>query len=78
MGQQSYATTCIIYLKTPLIIFCDESSFEEQSEQRRFQQLLNLEKLGDRKPTELLRIMHHILGENAETMNEYILKGLFV
>ncbi|XP_038063154.1 uncharacterized protein LOC119733859 [Patiria miniata] len=46
------------------------------SEQKRLHQLLIAEELGDRKPSQLLRRMRQLLGEN--TMEDNILKQLFL
>ena len=46
------------------------------SEQKRFQQLLNTEELGDRTPTQLLRKMHQLLGDKA--LDESFLRELFL
>ena len=49
-----------------------------ESEQRRVQQLLTAEELGDRKPTQLLRRMHQLLGEKMQTTDGSIIKELFM
>lgn len=49
-----------------------------ESEQRRIQQLLTTEELGDRKPSELLRRMHQLLGDRAEALDASIFKELFL
>lgn len=46
------------------------------SEQKRLRQLLISEELGDRKPTQLLRRMHQLLGDRQ--LESSILKQLFV
>lgn len=48
------------------------------SEQRRLQQLLTAEELGDRKPSQLLRSMRQLLGPNAQSMDDSILRQLFL
>ena len=47
-----------------------------ESEQRRLQQLLTEEELGDRKPTQLLRRMRQLLGDRV--LEDSILRQLFV
>ncbi|XP_037567903.1 uncharacterized protein LOC119448753 [Dermacentor silvarum] len=49
-----------------------------ESEQRRLQQLLTAEELGDRKPTELLRRMRHLIGDRSAALDAYILRELFL
>lgn len=49
-----------------------------ESEQRRIQQLLTTEELGDRKPSDLLRRMHQLLGDRAESLDASIFKELFL
>lgn len=48
------------------------------SEQRRLQQLLTSEELGDRKPTDLLRRMHQLLGDRPDRVEEPIFRELFL
>ena len=45
-----------------------------ESEQRRLQQLLTSEELGDRKPSELLRRMKQLLGDKANSLDASILR----
>ncbi|XP_041460834.1 uncharacterized protein LOC121411989 [Lytechinus variegatus] len=47
-----------------------------ESEQKRLHQLLIAEELGDRKPSQLLRKMRQLLGEN--TLEESIMRQLFL
>ena len=47
-----------------------------ESEQKRLRQLLTTEELGDRKPSQLLRRMQQLLGENK--LDEDLFKQLFV
>jgi hypothetical protein len=47
------------------------------SEQWRLQQLFQVEELGDKKPTHLLRRLNQLLGDTT-TLNESILRELFL
>ena len=48
------------------------------SEQRRLQQLLNSEELGDCKPSQLLRRMQQLLGDKATIIDQSFLCELFI
>ncbi|XP_064456883.1 uncharacterized protein LOC135367514 [Ornithodoros turicata] len=48
------------------------------SEQECLRQLLTAEVLGDRKPSELLRRMQQLLGDKASTLDDSILRELFL
>ena len=50
----------------------------EASEQRRLQQLLTAEELGDRKPSQLLRHMQHLLGDSGPTPDSAFVRQLFL
>ena len=76
-----YATeVCDLILKPPTTDSYD--SLKEQliaaSEQRRLQQLFNSEELGDRTPSQLLRRMRQLLGDESSTADPSFLRGLFL
>jgi hypothetical protein len=48
------------------------------SDQRRLQQLLHSEELGDRKPSQLLRRMQQLLGDSAAATDSSFVRGLFI
>ena len=48
------------------------------SEQRRLQQLLTAEELGDRKPNQVLRRIQQLLGDKATTMDESFMREQFL
>ena len=48
------------------------------SEQRRLQQLLTTEELGDRKSSQVLRRIQQLLGDKANTMDAEIMQELFL
>ena len=48
------------------------------SEQRRLQQLLTEEELGDRKPSQLLRRMFQLLGDKAARTDQSFVRELFL
>ncbi|XP_064486643.1 uncharacterized protein LOC135398971 [Ornithodoros turicata] len=48
------------------------------SSRSRLQQLLSAEELGDRRPTQLLRRMRQLLGDNSATMDDVLLRELFL
>lgn len=49
-----------------------------ESEQRRLQQLISSEELGDRKPSQLLRRLQQLLGAKAPTFDTAVLRELFL
>ena len=50
----------------------------ESSEQRRLQQLLTSEELGDRKPSQLLRRMQQLLGDSGPAPDSAFVRQLFL
>ena len=48
------------------------------SEQRRLQELLSAEELGDRMPSQVLRHIQQLLGSMATTMDTTLLRELFL
>ena len=48
------------------------------SEQRRLQQLLSIDELGDRKPSQLLRRLRQLLGDNTSSTSQSFLRELFL
>ncbi|XP_064469742.1 uncharacterized protein LOC135384471 [Ornithodoros turicata] len=48
-----------------------------ESQQQRLRQLLTTEELGDRTPTQFLRRMYQLLGDESSALDESILKELF-
>ncbi|XP_064475096.1 uncharacterized protein LOC135389062 [Ornithodoros turicata] len=48
------------------------------SEQRRLQQLITSEELGNRKPSQLLRRMQQLLGDRATSLDASIVRELFL
>ncbi|KAG0413885.1 hypothetical protein HPB47_008947 [Ixodes persulcatus] len=50
----------------------------EASERTRWRQLLSAEELGDRRPSQLLRRMTQLLGERASTIDDALLRELFL
>lgn len=48
------------------------------SKQKQIQQLLNCEELGDKTPTQLLRRLNQLLGEQANAIDNSILKEIFL
>ena len=50
----------------------------EASEQRRLQQLLTSEELGDRKPSQLLRRMQQLLGDSGPPPDSAFVRQLFL
>ncbi|XP_037557610.2 uncharacterized protein LOC119434541 [Dermacentor silvarum] len=48
------------------------------SQRSRIQQLLSAEELGDRRPSQLLRRMRQLLGDNARSIDDTLLRELFL
>ena len=48
------------------------------SQSKQLQQLLNAEQMGDRTPSQLLRRMKQLLGDNAPLMDDKLLTQLFI